>query len=209
MIGEVVRVREKEFVVKKFLGKGKSGYSYLIENGDENYVLKKMHDEPCPYYDFQDSKVKCEISDYKRLKNLIKMPQLIEYNLEEEYLIKEYIDGPIVAELIAKKQLSEAMVERIFKIFKIMKEAKMNIDYFPTNFVVSNKELIYVDYEFNDYDPQWDLINWGIYYWANIKGMKEYLETGKISKADQAVDSGLPDKETFEEQVQKWINKYN
>ena len=40
----------KEFEVIKLLGKGKGGYSYLVTDGDKEYVLKQIHHEPCSYY---------------------------------------------------------------------------------------------------------------------------------------------------------------
>jgi GNAT superfamily N-acetyltransferase len=43
--------------------------------------------------------------------------------------------------------------------------AGLNIDYYPTNFVVHNGLLWYVDYECNDYSEQWDFEHWGIQYW--------------------------------------------
>ena len=43
--------------------------------------------------------------------------------------------------------------------------AGLNIDYYPTNFVVHDGLLWYVDYECNDYSEQWDFEHWGIQYW--------------------------------------------
>ncbi|WP_275547958.1 hypothetical protein [Clostridium cuniculi] len=35
----------------------------------------------------------------------------------------------------------------------------INIDYFPTNFIVSNELLWYIDYECNDYIEEWNFEN--------------------------------------------------
>lgn len=37
--GTVHRTEMGDYVVDRFLGKGKSGYSYLARRGDENFVL--------------------------------------------------------------------------------------------------------------------------------------------------------------------------
>ena len=52
-IPEKLTVNGKEFAIKKLLGKGKGGYSYLAadEAGNE-FVLKQLHHEPCDYYQF-------------------------------------------------------------------------------------------------------------------------------------------------------------
>jgi hypothetical protein len=41
----------------------------------------------------------------------------------------------------------------------------LNIDYYPTNFVVEQDRLYYVDYECNPYSDQWNFENWGKQYW--------------------------------------------
>ena len=43
--------------------------------------------------------------------------------------------------------------------------AGLNIDYYPTNFVVRDGLLYYSDYECNGYMDQWNFENWGSQYW--------------------------------------------
>ena len=38
----------------------------------------------------------------------------------------------------------------------------LNIDYFPTNFVVQDELVYYVDYECNPYSEEWSFENWGV-----------------------------------------------
>ena len=40
-------VKGKSYTIIKLLGKGKGGYSYLAESGNNRYVLKQIHHEPC------------------------------------------------------------------------------------------------------------------------------------------------------------------
>ena len=196
--------------IKKDLGKGKSGYSYLAELENQYYVLKLMHNEPCPYYRFGDNKVILEVDAYHDLSrcNII-MPELLDYNVERKYLVKEYIDGIVAAELIAGDKITESTLEQLFKIFRLAKNAGYNIDYFPSNFVIQDERLFYIDYECNPYIPDWDLINWGIYYWANSKGFREYLATGDILSINESPESGIPVKRPFEKKVSAWKNKYD
>ena len=44
--------------------------------------------------------------------------------------------------------------------------AGLNIDYYPTNFVVQNGVLWYIDYECNAYMDEWSFENWGAKYWT-------------------------------------------
>ena len=50
--------------------------------------------------------------------------------------------------------------------YRRLKEAGLNIDYFPTNFVVCDGLICYVDYECNPYMAEWSFENWGIKYWS-------------------------------------------
>ena len=38
-----IKVNEDEYKVIKLLGKGKGGYSYLVTDGNKQYVLKQIH----------------------------------------------------------------------------------------------------------------------------------------------------------------------
>ena len=44
--------------------------------------------------------------------------------------------------------------------------AGLNIDYYPTNFIMQDGLLYYIDYECNPYDEQWSFERWGAQYWS-------------------------------------------
>ncbi|WP_163132180.1 hypothetical protein [Agarivorans sp. Alg241-V36] len=209
-VGERVTTKLGEVVIRKFLGKGKSGYSYLAESNDGEYVIKFMHYEPCTYYSFGDAnKVDLEVEAFQKLASLgIKVPRLIEANAESNFLLKDYIHGELVTDLVIADAIPEFCVKQVFDMAKVLKDAGLNIDYFPDNFVVMNEELYYVDYEYNQYDPSWDLPNWGLYYWANSLGMKKYKETKDALNINQSADSGVPIKRPFEGRVKSWCESF-
>lgn len=212
MLGKILKFRNADFEVKSFLGKGKSGYSYLIENDTERYVLKKIHNEPCAYYQFGD-KLEAEIHAYNTLKNIgINIPSLVEYNYHEKYLIKEYIEGETASLLIAKNSITHGILGQLFQIAGRALANGINLDYFPTNFIVDNDLLWYIDYELNQYTEAWNLENWGIFYWLNTKGMKEYLKTNDLLSLNVDYDSGIPIKSPFykaaEELIKGFSKKY-
>ena len=162
-----ISVNNKRYEIVKLLGKGKGGYSYLAVNDGKEYVLKQIHHEPCEYYEFGD-KLGSELRDYGILSKLpIKLPKLIDYNTEKEIIIKEYIDGPTVAELVESKSLKKFYIDEMKKISSILKSEEINIDYYPTNFIISKNEIFYIDYECNKYMDEWSFENWGIKYWES------------------------------------------
>lgn len=167
------------------LGRGKSGYSYLREFNGREVIYKEMHYEECSYYDFGEAnKVDLEVTDYnKLLETGLNIPKLYEYNREENYIIKEYIDGPTAKELVINGLIRECHIEALVEISNRVKTHGYNIDYYPSNFVIKGDELYYIDYEVNLYKPEWDLNNWGIFYWLDK------------SNIDNPNESGIPYKE--------------
>ena len=158
-------VNGKEYSVVTLLGKGKGGYSYLVTDAAGEYVLKQIHHEPCDYYQF-GNKLESELRDYSILSEIgIPMPKLLEVDNEQERLLKEYIPGTTIAELVESGRMTPAYLDQIQKICQMLYARNLNIDYYPTNFVVRDNQIYYVDYECNPYSQQWDFENWGRQYW--------------------------------------------
>ena len=173
---KVILVNKIEYEVIKLLGHGKGGYSYLVENNGKQYVLKQIHHEPCDYYSF-GNKIEAEINDYNRLVNTkIRIPKMIDVDVSNERIIKEYIDGPTIFELVKNNQMNEQFIKQIKEMAKIAYSFGLNIDYFPTNFIVQDGLIYYIDYECNQYMEQWNFENWGIKYWSKTKEFIEYIE---------------------------------
>ena len=180
-------------LLKKELGKGKSGYSYLATLDNQSFVLKLMHNEPCPYYHFGDNKVIMELNAHRKLTSSgIGIPKMLDYDPGRKYIVKDYIDGIVASQLIAENKINDSILEQLFEMFRLAKKMNLNIDYFPTNFVWQNNQLFYIDYECNPYNPKWDLPNWGIYYWTNTEGFKNYLSTGDVLQINESIESGIP-----------------
>ena len=168
-------VNGKSYEVKKLLGHGKGGYSYLVTDGTKEYVLKQIHHEPCDYYQF-GNKIESEMKDYKRLKEIgIPMPEMFGVDIENERILKEYIKGDTVFDYVLRNEVKPTFVEQMKEMCEVLYPANTNIDYFPTNFVVQEDKLYYIDYECNDYMEEWNFENWGIKYWSQTKEFLEYV----------------------------------
>jgi TP53 regulating kinase and related kinases len=208
--GKTFATETGDIFVHKLLGKGKSAYSYLAEYNDHNVVLKLMHNEICDYYSFKGrNKVQLEVLAYEKLQEIgIRMPRLISYNESQNYLLKEYIEGPVASQIVAGGKPADFIMKHLFEMYHLAKSEHINIDYFPTNFVISDDQLFYVDYEINPYLPEWDLVNWGLYYWANSRGFARFLETGNAIHINEFPSEGIPYKRNFEVQLEDWIKQF-
>ncbi len=163
---EILTVNDAKYTILRLLGKGKGGYSYLVTDGTKEYVLKQLHHEPCEYYTFGD-KLQAELRYYETLRQLgIPMPQLLAVDAPQERILKEYIPGPTVAELLQTGRMESGWLEQVRAMCRLLYPAGWNIDYYPTNFIPYNGTLYYIDYECNPYMTEWDFAHWGAQYWT-------------------------------------------
>lgn len=162
---DFIAVNDKQYAVLRLLGKGKGGYSYLVEREGNAFVAKCIHHEPCDYYTFGD-KLQSEIRDYDTLKRAgVPMPTMYEVDVQKEIILKEYIEGETVAQIVEQNKFKQAYLTQIEALCIRLYANGLNIDYYPTNFVVRDDTLFYVDYECNAYMEQWDFEHWGKQYW--------------------------------------------
>ena len=173
-------VNEIEYDIIKLLGKGKGGFSYLARDGTTQYVLKQIHHEPCDYYQF-GNKIEAEKKDYERLiKTGILLPRMIAIDENEERILKEYIEGPTIYQLLLEHRMQDRYLSQMKDICKILYPLCINIDYFPTNFVVKQNQIYYIDYECNAYMDEWNFENWGIKYWTYTEELKKYISEHEL-----------------------------
>ena len=173
---KIVSVNNIDYTIIKLLGHGKGGYSYLASSEGKQVVLKQIHHEPCDYYAF-GNKIEAEMNDYRKLSEAgIRIPIMLSIDLNSEQIINEYIEGPTVFEMVRDGLPVGQYVSQVCEMAEKAKKAELNIDYFPTNFVVRDNLLYYVDYECNQYMDEWNFENWGRKYWSRTLEFEEYLK---------------------------------
>ena len=176
---ESLTVCGKEYRLIRLLGHGKGGYSWLAVREGQEVVVKQIHHEPCDYYSF-GNKIEAERNDYERLQRAgIRIPAMIAIDAETERIVKEYIEGVTVFDLVKSGASAEPYLGQVSEMAGQAKAAGLNIDYFPTNFVIRNGLIWYVDYECNEYSDEWNFENWGIRYWSQTPEFLEYAEKHK------------------------------
>ena len=167
-----------------------------------------------PDFEKQLEIFKSEKFAYERMSKIgIGVPKLFEFNEENSYLVKEYIDGVCASDLASigynnKDGLTDFHFELIFDMHKRFKQVGIHVDYFPTNFIYTSDNKIYcIDYECYYYNSEWDFINRGIYYWLNQEGMKEHTQNGTTEKLNKP-GTFKPFDEPFENTKQELMKKF-
>ena len=108
-IEEQLIVCGKSYRILRLLGHGKGGYSYLAESEGQPAVIKQIHHEPCDYYAF-GNKIEAEQRDYERLRAAgIRIPRMLAIDMDAERIVKEYIEGPTVFDLVRDGASAEPM----------------------------------------------------------------------------------------------------
>ena len=170
----VMTVNQVEYSILKLLGHGKGGYSYLAERDGKQFVLKQIHHEPCAYYTF-GNKIEAEKNDYQRLLETgIRIPKMLAIDMEQERILKEYVDGPTIYDLVKEDAMKDTYLVQMREMASKVYQSGLNIDFFPTNFVVQEEQIYYIDYECNGYMEEWNFENWGVKYWSKTEEFLEY-----------------------------------
>jgi TP53 regulating kinase-like protein len=161
----------RTFVAVRLLGHGKSGYSYLVKYRGRYYVVKAIHHEEVDYYKF-GNKIQAESDSYAFLKKChIRVPKCWGIDFQQELVLKEYIRGRNIADLIKKKQDVSAYIPQVEAMAKKANKNGINIDYYPPNFILRKGLLYYVDYEIEKFDKRYTFEVWGKNYWTGKKGL--------------------------------------
>lgn len=168
------------------LGRGKSAISWLYRRQAPHptlpaeLVLKRYcHTgyETVPFAQI----LEFELCSYLRLmESAIPHPRLLAYSNEHYALAKEYIAGELIADIQQREGLDDRHFSAMLAMAEQLRETGYHVDFFPTNFVLSEQKLFYIDYEAHPYSEEWNFANWGIFYWLNREGMATYLASGEV-----------------------------
>jgi len=175
---EVLEICGRCYRLIRLLGHGKGGYSWLADWNGSLVVVKQIHHEPCDVYSF-GNKIEAERNDYARLKAAdIRIPEMLAIDMAAERIVKEYIDGPTIFDLVRDGSSAEPWLPQVREMAEKAKAAGMNIDYFSQNFVVQTHTglLYYIDYECNEYMEEWSFENWGVRYWSLTPDFLKHLD---------------------------------
>lgn len=107
---------------------------------------------------------------------------MLDVDIENERILKEYIHGDTIYNLVLEDKMCEIYLDQIKEMCNLLYKSNTNIDYFPTNFIVQDDLIWYIDYECNNYMSEWNFENWGIKYWSKTPEFLEYDSAHKSEK---------------------------
>lgn len=194
------------YKIISYLGSGKSADSYLVQKHERLFVLKKMHLKP--FVNGHTFTIKDELNSYNTLRKLgLNMPKLIGYDEDEQYLIKAYIEGVDLASMIKDGNIPISLYLAFHMTIVNIEQSGYTIDYFPTNFIIKDDKLYYVDYEINPYDETWNYKNWGVHFWFNTKGFIHYFPNHNMDYLTDPNHPGHPIKSLTKDDVDQFYHQ--
>ena len=66
---------------------------------------------------------------------------MIDVDIAEERILKEYIDGETIFDMVKNDQMEDIFISHVKEMCGLLYPANTNIDYFPTNFIPQNGVL--------------------------------------------------------------------
>jgi serine/threonine protein kinase len=141
---EEYKYAKKKYKQLEQLGnRGKEGKTYLVQNAEnEEYAMKTFPRRK------SSARIIREVNFQRRAANMGVSPSIIEYNLDNKFIVMEKLDITLLD--ILKKQkgkLTTRQQKRILEIFTLLDEAKVfHADPSPLNFMEKNKQLYIIDF---------------------------------------------------------------
>ena len=93
-----------------------------------------------------------------------------------KFLGKGKVDILTWLQMVIRDCLPDLCLQQVKEMCRVLYQADTNIDYFPTNSILKDGILYYVDYECNAYMEEWNFENWGIKYWSKTQDFMKYVE---------------------------------
>lgn len=135
--------RDKYKQLEQLGHKGKEGRTYLVRN-DENreYAMKTFPRRK------SSAMIIREVHLQRRAANIGVSPNIIEYNLDNKFIVMEKLDETLLDILQTQRgKLTIRQQKRILEIFQLLDQAKIfHADPNPLNFMERNKQLYIIDF---------------------------------------------------------------
>lgn len=168
---EIVNVKKRQYVVEKLLHKDEFASVFLVTYKKKHFIIRKYSDFTC----YSEA-----INQYQKLvESGINVSKLLKKDKFNYTLLFRYIEGTNCASVLAREDINDEYFKALFLIYRFCRTSKIDLDYFPENFVFYKKYLYYTSLKSFEKNDQTSLENYGLYYWLpSKKGLSHLKEIG-------------------------------
>ena len=157
-MNEIIEIKRKEFEIIEQIGE----HSYKVSRKNQFFFMKKFEDDPAGFEKFVDAEHRLRVSG-------VTNPKCYLYDKKLRIAIIEYIEGDTCLEALLGGDLSETIIELLYKTFWYAKADRMALDYRPENFVFVNGKLYYLPFKCGKFVSNDDFIQKDIRLWFFTK----------------------------------------
>lgn len=155
---EEIEVKRKIYQIIEQIGER----SYKVSKKDDVFLLKKFEGDNKGFEQFIDSEHRLRVSG-------VTSPKCFIFDKKTMVAVVDYIEGENCFELLQKGNLSEEIIELLFKTFWYARNDKIALDYLPENFIFYNGKLYYLPYKYSKYVNNESFIQRDIRLWFFTK----------------------------------------
>ena len=177
-MNEIIEIKRKEFEIIEQLG----DRSFKVERKGQLYFMKKFENDSEGFEKFVDAEHRLRVSG-------ITNPKCYLYDKKLRIAIIEYIEGDTCLEALLGGELSESVIELLFKTFWYAKTDRLALDYRPENFVFTNGKLYYLPFKVDKYVNNESFIQQDIRLWFFTKDFIKHCHTLGISPDESHLKS--------------------
>ena len=165
-MNEIIQIKRKEYEVIEQI----SDHTYKVERKGQYYLMKKFEDDPAGFEKFVDAEHDLRVSG-------VTNPKCYLYDKKLRTAILEYIEGETCFDILLKEDLSESIIEQLFKTFWYAKNDRLALDYSPKNFVFSNGKLYYLPFIVGRFTSNEQFVQKDIMLWFFTKDFIKYCHS--------------------------------
>ena len=165
-MNEIIEIKRKEYEVIEQI----SDHTYKVESKGQYYLMKKFEDDPAGFEKFVDAEHDLRVSG-------VTNPKCYLYDKKLRIAILEYIEGETCFDILLKEDLSESIIEQLFKTFWYAKNDRLALDYSPKNFVFSNGKLYYLPFIVGRFTSNEQFVQKDIMLWFFTKDFIKYCHS--------------------------------
>ena len=167
---EEIEVKRKVFTIVEQLGE----HSFKVERKGQFFFLKKFESDSEKFEAFCDAEHRLRVSG-------IISPKCYLYDKKARIAVLEYVEGESCFKTLQNGELSEQVIEALFKTFWYAKNDRLGLDYRPDNFVFSNNKLYYMPFKVGKFDNKDTFVQEDTRLWFFTKEFVKYCH-------DQGID---------------------
>ena len=165
-MNEIIEIKRKEYEVIEQI----SDHTYKVERKGQYYLMKKFEDDPAGFEKFVDAEHDLRVSG-------VTNPKCYLYDKKLRIAILEYVEGETCFDILLKEDLSESIIEQLFKTFWYAKNDRLALDYSPKNFVFSNGKLYYLPFIVGRFTSNEQFVQKDIMLWFFTKDFIKYCHS--------------------------------